>query len=275
MDVIYRVLVSLIFCLIAPLNYAFFKDTTDYDQTLEIIKGRAGSIDELDPNDIKVMVWNIYKGIRSDWERVYKKHSKEKDLIIIQEYYSRDRIKKVLLEDFYTYYIAISWYRKYPTKMKTGVMTGAMVQPIRSFWHRSYGREILFNTTKMVLFNEFKLKGYSKTLMVVNIHALNFVKTSKYLSMLERVKDVLDNFDGPIIWAGDFNPWNNARFKVMKRIINYLGMNEVFFKRYKRVYMLEKPLDYIFVRGLKVKNSSINYNGKASDHSLLEASFKF
>ena len=53
---------------------------------------------ELDPNSIKILTWNIYKGKENTFERDYYNLSQDMDIVLIQESYLDYKMTRVFRE---------------------------------------------------------------------------------------------------------------------------------------------------------------------------------
>src|SRR5690606_36680045 len=139
-----------------------------------------------------------------------------------------------------------------------GVVTGATVPADEVIFQRSEGRELVGFTAKMVLINKFALAGKKQDLMTSNIHALNTVSWKKMGAQVLNALRVAKDHDGPVIFAGDFNTWSKKKEEFLKRSMKRAGFKEVIFHNGdERMYVFGRPLDYIFVRDLRVKTSGV------------------
>ena len=78
---------------------------------------------------------------------------------------------------------------------------------------------------------------------------------------------------GPVILAGDFNAWSRQRVNALKRFIRSVGLKEVLFDVDLRTKAFGRPLDFMFYRGLKLKESRV-LQTDASDHNPIITQFK-
>lgn len=135
-------------------------------------------------------------------------------------------------------------------------------------------REISYATHKVTLIT--KHKTYSgEELMIVNIHAINFVKNSDFYNELHNIKTIIKFHKGPIIVAGDFNTWNVKRVNYLKEFTNDLSLKEVDFgdnTAIKKVFSYS--LDYIFYRGIELTDSKVIDTKNISDHNPIIATFE-
>jgi len=130
-------------------------------------------------------------------------------------------------------------------------------------------QEPWLRTPKAISITEFALAGSSETLAVVNIHGVNFtIGVSDFTQQLEDIRVVIENHDGPVIVAGDFNSWNNGRVERVEHLSAQLGMTELTFAVDHRVTPFSHTIDRILVRGLRVIDATTEVV-ESSDHNPL------
>lgn len=133
-------------------------------------------------------------------------------------------------------------------------------------------RELKLATYKSVLITKHVVND--KNVIVVNIHALNFVTYEDFKYELEILKEHLKNYDEALIIAGDFNTWNKKRVILLNEFCKQLYLNQVSFDNDKHVKkVFNNCLDYIFFRGLKLEYSKVINIKSISDHNPIIASF--
>ena len=76
---------------------------------------------------------------------------------------------------------------------------------------RSQPREPFSRTPKMALISQYPIAGSADQLMVVNVHSINFVVTSKFETQLQQIEEAISSHRGPLLLAGDFNTWISSR----------------------------------------------------------------
>lgn len=131
----------------------------------------------------------------------------------------------------------------------------------------SDSRGPFLHTPKSNLINRTEIEGAE--VLLINTHGINFVGLQSYDIQLKEIAKHISNYQGPLIWAGDFNAWNGGRMKILNRYIKKLGMQEVSFANDKVIKRLRgNKLDHVFIRGLKASRAhALKTTG--SDHSLL------
>ena len=114
---------------------------------------------------------------------------------------------------------------------------------------------------------QYALSNTDQTLLVVNIHAVNYSFGLKhYRAQLEAIVDVLVEHAGPIIFSGDFNTWRRGRQKVLSELVDRLDLKPIHFEEDHRVRFLGLPLDHVFVAGLQVVTTH-THEVQSSDHN--------
>jgi len=79
---------------------------------------------------------------------------------------------------------------------------------------------------------------------------------------------------GALVIGGDFNTWNKKRINLLFDLAKKLKLKKVeFSSENNKKNIFKQPLDHIFYRGLRLKNSVILDFCKSSDHKPLIAAF--
>ncbi|MBT3583515.1 MAG: endonuclease/exonuclease/phosphatase family protein [Halobacteriovoraceae bacterium] len=220
--------------------------------------------------DLKVFVWNMYKGDKPDWKKEYKRLTKGMDILVLQELYIDQKMSEVFQEDEnFAYDMATSFFDSKKGWIPSGVAIASDVQPLRSFWQRSHYREPFIRTPKMVLFNEFAVEGSDQNLLVVTIHAINFVSSRKLRHQLRQVGNVVREHRGPVLFGGDFNTWSKKKERYMRKEMARAGLSEVALPG-GRMRTFRHYLDYVFVKGLNVNYTKVHGGSDGSDHKAIE-----
>jgi endonuclease/exonuclease/phosphatase (EEP) superfamily protein YafD len=133
----------------------------------------------------------------------------------------------------------------------------------------------LLRIPKAALITRYRIKGRDDTLAVVNVHAINFTfGTGEYGAQLEAAAEALRDHRGPIIFAGDFNTWNDERSAVVRSIAHKLSLSPVNLAVDERTrFMGEHIFDWIYSRGLELLAASA-WRVTSSDHNPVIASFR-
>lgn len=227
---------------------------------------------ELDPTNINIFVWNMYKGSIPSWGQDYIDLTKYYDVLLLQEMWMNGAMKKVInSDDTFNYHMATSFLDRKRSYTPSGVAIASYVEPELTFFQRSKYREPFIKTPKMTVFADFALKGMDKRLRVASIHAINFVSKRKLKHQLHRVAQALKNHDGPVVLGGDFNTWSKKKIRIMRRAMQDAGLVEVQFKSWgqERMKKFGNILDYVWVRGVDVLDSNVYHKIRSSDHKAM------
>lgn len=148
----------------------------------------------------------------------------------------------------------------------TGVATGSNVRQLQNKALLSPVTEPITNSHKSILLTEYPLQNSRQTLLVLNIHAINFVSTGSFKKHIDQARDVLKSHRGPIVMAGDFNTWNAPRMQYLLKVAQELRLAKV-------PVMNGSPkilkLDHVFTRGLTILSAEELSQYRSSDHSPL------
>ena len=136
-------------------------------------------------------------------------------------------------------------------------------------------QELSYATHKVTLITRHRLSK-DHELVIVNLHAINFVKNSDFYAELEHIKSSIKSHKGAMIVAGDFNTWNIKRVEYLRDFTHDLSLAEVCFSdNSKKKKVFANCLDYIFYRGLELVDSKVIDAKEFSDHNPIVAKFKF
>lgn len=217
---------------------------------------------------IRLLSWNIQKLNHVDWREDFRLYARNSNLVLLQEATEQQAITEQV-ERLHFYSLAPGYV---DGDRQTGVMTASRV-PALSTCYKQY-KEPWLRTPKAAQFSWFSLADSKQTLLVVNVHSINFdLGVSEYLQQLDGIMTILANHRGPLIVSGDFNSWSQERLSLLETTTNTLRLTEVTFSGDKRSRFLGNVLDHIFIRGLIVKNSYI-LETESSDHNPLFAELR-
>lgn len=136
-------------------------------------------------------------------------------------------------------------------------------------------RELSYATHKVTLITKHKISE-DQELMIVNLHAINFVKSSDFYHELSNIKSTIKYHRGAMIVAGDFNTWNVKRVNYLREFAHELSLQEVGFSESTKIKKIfSNCLDYIFYRDLNLTYSKVIDTKKISDHNPIVARFEF
>lgn len=215
-----------------------------------------------------VSVWNIYKQQRDNWQTELESFSQDSELVLLQEA-SLNQDLKAYLDDS-TWKVRMANAFKF-LNTPAGVMNLSSVNAKKTCAYLAM--EPWLRLPKSALLSEFALSD-GNTLVVVNLHGVNFaVGLEEYQEQLDSLKSVLEKHSGPIILAGDFNTWRQARIEVVNSFAESLGLRDAHLTRDQRVKIFGKPLDHLYYRDLQLMRAEAPKTD-ASDHNPIIASFK-
>jgi endonuclease/exonuclease/phosphatase (EEP) superfamily protein YafD len=224
---------------------------------------------ELNASSINFLCWNIKKGMRPNWREDLLDLADGKDLVIIQEAVLHSDLTEAFDKSAHC-----TFAKGYKTKKHTtGVMTISKHEPVRR--HQLTCWEPWLATPKCTNITEYALSDTEETLIVVNIHAINFtLGVKQFRKQIDKVRKELAKHKGPIILSGDFNTWRKKRMKILDTLAIEHGLEALTFQEDHRKTVFGQMLDHIYVRSL-TPESTDTYNVSSSDHNPLSAELSF
>lgn len=224
-----------------------------------------GLLEELDPNNIRIVNWNVQKTKKPGWQRDYDAFTNDKDLVLIQEASLREDTINTL--DNGNHWAFAPGYRT--AGEISGVLTLSNIKPLTQCSFVTL--EPVLRTPKATNITQYGLSSTSETLIVANVHAVNFsLGLGAFREQFDRIVEVLSGHRGPLILSGDFNTWNPRRFQIVAGVAEELGLRPLVFAEDHRVRVLGQTLDHIFVRGLSAIAAETNAV-TTSDHNPMSA----
>jgi endonuclease/exonuclease/phosphatase (EEP) superfamily protein YafD len=223
----------------------------------------------LNPAEINLLIWNAHKGQDKGWLAEFAELSADRDLLLLQEAFLKAELRDLLLRETFTWNLATT-FLKY--RIETGVMTASQVAPASACVQRTM--EPLLSLPKSTLISRFRLDGSDDTLLVGNVHAVNFTwGMEAFRSQLDRLASVLDEHDGPVIVAGDFNNWSQSRSEVLDEVlVETRSLRKVAFNGNGPRTILGHSVDRVYYRGLTVVASRV-LESDTSDHDPIWVQF--
>ncbi len=221
------------------------------------------SVTGLNADEIRLVSWNMQKKSIPNWRADYSRLTAGRDLILIQEASLRvDTVGDLPAAPHWSF---APGYRT--GESITGVLTLSSSQPLArcSF----VNIEPLLRTPKATSITQFALEGHDETLLVVNVHAVNFsLGLGAYKRQFAQIADVLEGHQGPIILSGDLNTWRAGRTRTIEAMAEELELSAIEFSDDNRTRFFGSPLDHIYVRGLSATSSGSSIV-TSSDHNPL------
>jgi len=223
----------------------------------------------LNSESFSILNWNIYKGQQINWDRDLTRLSADKDIVLLQEASLNAKLLDVLSAQNFCWWFNNAFLYG---GVETGVMVASKTPPINSYGLRH--AEPLIRIPKTILINRYALSGAAETLLVANIHGINFtLGTSSYRQQLQEMQKILSRHTGPLIVAGDFNNWSDQRTKVLNEMAAVLSLTQLRYQTSNQTSRFDHKIDHIFYRGLEPL-SSASLQVSSSDHNPLTAQFR-
>lgn len=228
----------------------------------------------------RVLIWNVHKETGPEFVTDLKRllDSGRVDLVLLQE--------AAISNDRPIFHGALgnrSWVLSanlHDSIRKTdfGVLTASRATAVEHRAILSSSGEPVLGTRKPALLTRY-LTG-TETLTVVNVHALNFSpRIDGFRQQLSDIQEVLGQFSGPCMVAGDFNTWSSRKQFITDSILGPSGLRRVDFGDLKRrqTKVFGHPLDQIYFRNrsldLDTQTLRVHDGIESSDHVPLEAEF--
>lgn len=222
----------------------------------------AGAAPALDPRELRVLTWNLHKQDDAGWDRDLTHFLAGADVALLQEAVLRDDLRAILAVRGLRYTMASAFiYRD----LDHGVVTAATVPPLAVCAERAV--EPLIRIPKTALIAWYALAGRTETLAVVNVHAVNFsLLQAPYEQQFAALVRPLVAHRGPIVFAGDFNTWSDARLAVLRATADALGLTAIAFEPDLRTRFFGQQVDHVMVRGLELVSATTTAV-ESSDHN--------
>jgi len=233
--------------------------------------------DALDRRPLRLLVWNIHKQGDAGWERDLSGFAAASDVMLLQETVLQPPLRDILDDSGLRWVMASSFLLGADDN---GVLTATRIAPIATCTQRAV--EPLIRIPKSAVISWLPITGTRtdtrtgsrETLAIANVHSINFeLALDAYRSQLEALADALAGHRGPIIFAGDFNTWNDARDGVVAEIAARLGLTELILRVDERAVFFGRHLDHIFIRGLQLIDVGA-IPVTSSDHNPLAATLR-
>ena len=223
----------------------------------------------LDPDDIRIVSWNIHKQSDEGWSEELKRLAHGNDVLLLQEVSLSDEVQSVLEAAGLRWILASSFIQD---ETDIGVLTATRAAPFARCTQRT--DEPLARIPKSAVVTWVRFAGTPQTLAIANIHAINFTLTlDAYRAQLEALTGVLASHRGPIVLGGDLNTWSEARTTLVREVTTRLRLVEVKYSEDRRSKFLGRVVDHVFVRDLEVISATASVV-RSSDHNPLELVFR-
>lgn len=224
---------------------------------------------ELDAGKISLLNWNVYKGQRDNWPDDFKNLLADRDIVLLQEAVMSPAMQQMLHSEKLHWQLNTAFYYE---DYETGVLNASKVQAIRSCGMRT--PEPLIRVPKTMLVSEYPLKNRLVTLLVANIHGINFTTgTESYKQQLDALAAAIENHNGPVILAGDFNSWSDERMALVAEMSDDLFLQAVSYHNHQRSRIFGNVIDHVFYRDLEVVDN-LTHEVDSSDHNPVTVVFR-
>ncbi|MGE4073019.1 MAG: endonuclease/exonuclease/phosphatase family protein [Lysobacterales bacterium] len=233
----------------------------------EVLSNDRDSVGSINGDEIRVLVWNVQKGSSDQWIDDFRAMAVDSDLVLLQEAQLHPGFAAGL-SDMLRWDMVKAWQL---AGVPTGVMTASNATPLSV--RALEKREPLLRTDKSALLTEYRLAGSELTLLVANVHAINFTAdTGAFRLQLTAIAELVNEHEGPVIFSGDFNTWRQARRVIVNQITKSLGLREVRFRGPRKQFG-SYVLDRMYYRGLDLLTSRVP-SLDSSDHNPLRVVFR-
>jgi endonuclease/exonuclease/phosphatase (EEP) superfamily protein YafD len=226
-------------------------------------------VGRLNPDDISLLNWNIYKGNGEEWERDLSHFARNHNLMTIQEAYLDESLLSILQENGFEWVMNAAFHLD---NLPAGVMNLADVRPVRSCGFKT--KEPIIRVPKSVLVSYYDIDGHDEHLLVANIHGINFtLGLDVYRQQLRQLHDAIMHHEGPMIVAGDFNSWSEERFLEVEQLLDDLSLSSLKYKVNNKTHIFGNALDHVFYRQLEPMSNQV-VEVSSSDHNPISVSFR-
>jgi endonuclease/exonuclease/phosphatase (EEP) superfamily protein YafD len=259
--------VSIVACGYTPVRTPFTLNADSYDK------------EAITNDSIRILNWNIHKnGNLSEWKKEITHIVKEKEpnFILLQEVRLEGKVGAFISKNLkYGWEFSPNLYQG-KHNAYSGILTASHIKPKMVKAALSNATEPFTKTQKAVLFTKYPISSASLELLVVNIHGINIkIDLDGFKEQLRYIAEVVMRHDGPVILAGDFNTWSEARLDHLSKLVKEMELVKIDFGS-KADYvetMFGNPLDHIFISKEKLEvikgSQDVIVDIKSSDHSPL------
>ena len=209
------------------------------------------------PKHLTLLSWNIYKAQKEHLQDDLTRLNELADMVLLQE-----AIDVPFLHSLKPYWRFSKGYKS--GDMQSGVMTlsrwPAVVHCTLTHtepWLRSPKAT---NVVEYALANQ-------QSLLSINLHGINFaLGTEDFATQFQSAARLMEDHDGPIVFAGDFNAWSDARQEIVVNTLTKFGLKEAQFEDDKRTTAFGLALDQLWSRDIKMTDATV-LDYSSSDHN--------
>lgn len=224
----------------------------------------------LDPENIALLNWNIYKGNGESWQQDLSAFAQNHDLMTIQEAMLDEELTALLQLHHFNWVMNTAFHLN---GTAAGVMTAAGADAVASCGFKT--EEPLIQIPKSTLISYYPINGSDKRLLVANIHGINFtLGLSVYRQQLDALYDAIRYHDGPMIVAGDFNSWSEGRMLLVDEFIKKLSLAGIEYAVNNKTHYFGNAIDHVFYRQLELVGNRV-WQVSSSDHNPISVNFRY
>ncbi|MBC97190.1 MAG: hypothetical protein CME63_05535 [Halobacteriovoraceae bacterium] len=233
----------------------------------------------LNPDKVKVVVWNILKAKEDGFVKEFKSFGSDTDIFMLQEVdNSEEFFQAYKAYPNHQIHFGTSFdYRRglWGDRYLSGTAISSRVDALDSGMLRTKDLEPFVKTPKVVTWALFPVEG-KKDLLSVNIHGLNMTSNKDFIKQLKDCEKVILAHDGPVIFAGDFNTSDMEKLNAMWTVVWRTKLKAVTFEndQRKRSRFSKIFIDHTLVRGVEVIDSEVYSSLESSDHKAMGVTFK-
>jgi endonuclease/exonuclease/phosphatase (EEP) superfamily protein YafD len=233
-----------------------------------LIKFETNSPKEKLKNNFSLLVWNVHKGADGQsWVNDMKILAQNADVFLVQEAMDDELMTDMYQKEInnFDWFFAKSFtYNK--SGNSSGVVNASPFQTDQAILYRTLEKEPIVGTPKTVMLSFMTMEN-GNPIALLNIHGLNRTKNEAFFKQISDTLDLIKNFSGPVVYAGDFNTNNKEKFSGLDSMMAKVGLRRFKFQEDHRKHQL----DWIYVRGCRVESSDILYQFQTSDHTPISA----
>lgn len=224
---------------------------------------------ELNPEKISLLNWNIYKLNGNDWQKDLLSYLQSHDLMTLQEATLNEEFIETIEDSEFGWVMNTAFEFMGTT---AGVMNVSNVDALFNCGYKSV--EPIVRVPKSTLISYYAVSGYDEYLLVANIHSINFtLGLVSYKEQLEKLYDVISVHDGPVILAGDFNSWSEERLFAVMDLVESLSLSKLECSDNNKTHVFGNAIDHVFYRQLEVVSKEI-IQVSSSDHNPISVRFR-
>jgi endonuclease/exonuclease/phosphatase (EEP) superfamily protein YafD len=243
---------------------------TDIDQCRIALQTKpTAATRSLDQTRMRLLIWNTQKNTDANIQADLTMLAEDVDLILLQESVHNSAAFADL--DPALYWSFSPGYQRADTS--TGVATASRVKPLAQCSLTNY--EPWLRSPKATNITEFSLSGTAETLLVINLHMINFTFGLQGMrQQLLQALGLVEQHTGPVIFSGDFNTWRKARRDLVLDALAARNLEPVKYSDDYRKQFFDYALDHTFVRGIRVV-AATSHLVDSSDHNPMSVTLEF